>query len=84
MVRCLDEGLDAAEAVRAPRLHYEDGVVSAEPGIDVDALRAAGFTVRHFGAPNLFFGGAQAVVRDDSGAVSGGGDPRRGGAAELA
>jgi gamma-glutamyltranspeptidase/glutathione hydrolase len=34
---------------------------------------------------NLYFGGAQAVGRDpDSGELSGGGDPRRGGAVVLA
>ena len=83
IVRSVDEGLDATAAVRAPRLHYEDGIVFAEPGVDADALQAAGFEVRRFRSPNLFFGGAQAVARDAAGSVSGGGDPRRGGAAEL-
>ena len=83
IVRCVDERLPASEAVRAPRAHYEDGVVYAEPGIDVAALQGAGHTVRLFRAPNLFFGGAQAAARGRDGAVSGGGDPRRGGAAVL-
>ena len=81
IVRCVDEGLTAQAAVDAPRVHYENGVVDAEPGIDVTALRTAGRTVRTFRARNLFFGGVQAVGRDRDGVVTGGGDPRRGGAA---
>ncbi len=83
IVRCVDERMGAQEAVRAPRFHYEDGVVFAEPGIDVAALESAGWAVRPFRAPNLFFGGAQAAERAGDGSLSGGGDPRRGGAAVV-
>jgi gamma-glutamyltranspeptidase/glutathione hydrolase len=66
-------------------VHFEDGVVFAEPGIDAEALEAAGWTVQRFRARNLFFGGAQAVARDPrTGALTGGGDPRRGGAVVVA
>jgi len=72
----------AAEAVLAPRLHFEAGVVYAEPGVPLDELRGLGHRVAPFRARNLFFGGVQAVERDpDTGVLSGGGDPRRGGAA---
>src|SRR5579875_1295947 len=81
ILRCVDERMSAQDAVQAPRIHYEDGVVFAEPGVDVEALEGAGRTVRRFRAPNLFFGGAQAAERDADGSFSGGGDPRRGGAA---
>ena len=77
----LDHGLDAAAAIAAPRLHWEDGVVYAEPGIDVAALEAAGHSVARFRAANVFFGGAQAVQRRADGTLIGAGDPRRGGAA---
>jgi gamma-glutamyltranspeptidase/glutathione hydrolase len=81
----VDRGMDAEAAVRAPRLHDEAGVVYAEPGIDLDRLEAAGEVVSRFRALNLFFGGCQAVERDPStGALSGGGDPRRGGAVASA
>ena len=83
ILRCVDERMSARDAVRAPRIHYEDGVVFAEPGIDVAALQAAGRSVRRFRAPNLFFGGAQAAERHEDGGFSGGGDPRRGGAAVV-
>jgi gamma-glutamyltranspeptidase/glutathione hydrolase len=84
IVRTLDDGLIASQAVEAPRLHFEDGVVYAEPGIDTAALQGAGFRVVPFRERNLFFGGTQAVQRDAEGRFWGGGDPRRGGAAVLA
>lgn len=79
VVAAVDHGLDAAEAVNAPRLHFQDGVVYAEPGVELDGLDAEVETVR-FGALNLFFGGVQAALLRD-GVLSGAGDPRRGGAA---
>jgi gamma-glutamyltranspeptidase/glutathione hydrolase len=82
IVGVVDRGLGAAQAVDAPRVHFEDGVVYAEPGIDLDGLDPALQAVR-FGKLNLFFGGVQAALRRD-GALTGAGDPRRGGAAVLA
>jgi gamma-glutamyltranspeptidase/glutathione hydrolase len=82
IVGVVDRGLGAEQAVEAPRLHFEDGVIYAEPGIDLDGLDPQLQAVR-FRALNLFFGGVQAALRRD-GAVSGAGDPRRGGAAVLA
>ena len=84
IVGALDEGLPISAAVKAPRVHFEDGTVYAEPGIPLDAIEAAGYAIARFRAPNLFFGGVQAVARDPaSGALTGGGDPRRGGAAVV-
>ena len=64
-------------------MHFEDGVVYAEPGVDTGALESAGRAISRFRERNLFFGGVQAVERDPSGAFWGGGDPRRGGAAVV-
>src|SRR5215218_5229300 len=80
IVNVLDRGMDAAAAVDAPRMHWEDGSVYAEPGIDLQALGDAGYVLAPFRARNLFFGGCQAVERSAGGVLSGGGDPRRGGA----
>ena len=81
----IDSGLPAQEAVDRPRLHYEGGVVEAEPGVDERALASLerqGFRVQRWAEQNLYFGGVQAVARDPgSGELTGGGDPRRGGAA---
>ena len=87
VVRAIEQGMGAGDAVRAPRLHYEAGVVQAEPGIDAAALariEARGIPVYRRPRPNLFFGGVQAVASDRAtGALSGGGDPRRGGAVAV-
>ncbi len=88
VVRAVEQGMGAGEAVRAPRLHFEQGIVQAEPGINEDALariEARGLPVLRRPRINLFFGGVQAVARDPStGEVSGGGDPRRGGSVAFA
>jgi gamma-glutamyltranspeptidase/glutathione hydrolase len=81
IVRVIDDGMRAGDAVNAPRVHYEDGVVYAEPGLEVGSLEATGHAVAPFRERNLFFGGVQAVERDRHGQFWGGGDPRRGGAA---
>jgi gamma-glutamyltranspeptidase / glutathione hydrolase len=79
IVGVVDNDLDVREAVEAPRVHLENGVLFAEPGVDVDAL-AADMQVVAFSARNLFFGGVQAALSRD-GNLSGAGDPRRGGVA---
>ena len=88
VVRVVEEGMPVAAAIAAPRLHFEDGIVQAEPGIEEAALarlEGRGTAVARRPEINLFFGGVQAVARDPAtGAVSGGGDPRRGGAVAYA
>ena len=59
-------------------LHVETG--SLYPC--VHRLEANGWTVRRWSEQNLFFGGVQAVARSGD-ALTGGGDPRRGGYAAL-
>ena len=84
ILRLVVDGEPVAEAVVAPRVHFEDGVVESEPGIDEEVLRrleARGYEVARWQAMNVFFGGVHAVARDPAtGELSGGGDPRRGGA----
>ncbi len=80
IIRSIDDGMRAQDAVDAPRVHWEDDVVYVEPGIDARELEAEGLTLGRFRQRNLFFGGAQAAARDRDGIFSGGGDPRRGGA----
>jgi gamma-glutamyltranspeptidase/glutathione hydrolase len=82
IVAIVDHDLDAAAAVAAPRVHFEDGVITAEPGVPLGELRGNPHEVQCFRALNMFFGGVQAVCRDPAtGALSGAGDPRRGGVA---
>ena len=81
IVRVIDDGMRAPDAVQAPRVHYEDGIVYAEPGFDPERIGGTGNAYAAFRDRNLFFGGVQAVEQDDDGRFWGGGDPRRGGAA---
>jgi gamma-glutamyltranspeptidase/glutathione hydrolase len=84
VVGAIDHGLDADAAIRSPRVHAEDGVIYAEPGVDLGPLEAGGREIVRFRGPTLCCGGAPAVARPPGGALSGGGDPRRGGAAVAA
>jgi gamma-glutamyltranspeptidase / glutathione hydrolase len=88
ILRLVADGLPVQDAVDAGRLHFEEGVVQAEPGVDEAALErlgARGIPVARWRRRNLFFGGAHAVARHpQSGELRGGGDPRRGGAVAVA
>jgi gamma-glutamyltranspeptidase/glutathione hydrolase len=81
IVRVLDDHMHARAAVDAPRLHFEDGVIYTEPGIDLAPSDLEEYGHAPFHAQSLFFGGVQAVECDADGWLWGGGDPRRGGAA---
>ena len=83
IVAAVDHRMGAQQAVDAPRVHLEDGVLYAEPGIDLASPGTFHDEVVRFGERSLFFGGVQAVQRRD-GALLGAGDPRRGGVAVQA
>ena len=86
VLRMVVDGMSAADAVRAPRVHFEGGAVQAEPGIDEAALgrlEQNGVPVVRWRRSNLYFGGVQTVARGPDGTLEGGGDPRRGGAVVL-
>ncbi len=68
IVGAVDHDLDVREAVDAPRVHFEAGVVYAEPGVVLDELEGADTQIVRFSALNLFFGGVQAVCRRGRGA----------------
>ncbi|MEK6277930.1 MAG: gamma-glutamyltransferase [Actinomycetota bacterium] len=84
ILRIVADEMPVSDAVQAPRAHFEDGIVQAEPGLDEAALarlEEKGLKVARWKRRNLYFGGVHAVARDPaSGALQGGGDPRRGGA----
>lgn len=78
----MDQGTSLTEAVLAPRLHWENNDLHAEPGA-AEALQTLrqeiGWPVIEHEIPNLYFGGAHAVARSIEGRFEGIGDPRRGG-----
>jgi gamma-glutamyltranspeptidase / glutathione hydrolase len=74
----LDEGLGPQAAVDRGRVHPAGEVVNAEPGVDEDgleALKAAGRTVRRWPERHHYFGGVSSLGRTGAAA-----DPRRSGA----
>lgn len=87
-VNLVADSMPPQQAVDAPRVHVENDLIQAEPGVDPDALlrlEEAGLDVFRWAERNLFFGGVQIVTRDpESGEFAGGGDPRRGGAVAYA
>jgi len=71
------------QAVEAPRIHYERGVLHLEGGVPArtaQALAAMGYRVNPWANRSMYFGGAHAVVWQPTHAQAAG-DPRRGGAA---
>ena len=83
----LDQRMDVGEAVRHGRLHYEQGVLHAEPGFApaaLDELERRGYGLVRWRGLNPYFGGAQAALRDPAtGRLTGAGDPRRSGVAVV-
>ena len=82
---CLDFGLSIDDAVRCPRIHWENGMMNLEPGLPVGDRAQFPFDegLTQWETQNMFFGGVHAVVKDNDGALSGVGDRRRGGAIAL-
>lgn len=80
IIGVVDRGLDVLDAVQAPRVHAENGVLYHEPGVLIGDELRSGRQVVAFHDLNLFFGGVQAVQRLH-GKLRGAGDPRRGGVA---
>ncbi len=86
----IDFARPAADAVTAPRIHFENGLLSIEGGYpgetkqEVAAL-VGGLCERIMVWPehNLFFGGVHTATRDADGTFAAGGDPRRGGAVAI-
>lgn len=72
------------DAVQAPRLHAEGGVVQVEPGYAkpaLDELRVRGHELNLWPDTNMFFGGSNLVAVDTDGSFAAAGDHRRGGGA---
>ena len=89
VVRAVEQGFPVDAAIEAPRLHFEQGIVQAEPGIDEAALagskRAACAVARRPGDQPLLRRRPGRRPRPRArGELSGGGDPRRGGAVAYA
>jgi gamma-glutamyltranspeptidase/glutathione hydrolase len=85
VVALVDRGQPLADAVTAPRLHWDGDAVQAEPPLDDatrDALAALG-PVAVWPDRSLYFGGAHIAAWHPDGRVEAVGDPRRGGCAAV-
>jgi gamma-glutamyltranspeptidase/glutathione hydrolase len=80
----VDRRAGLAEAVAAPRLHWDRNVLQVEPGLPAAVLGAlrAERLVQEWERRDLYFGGVHAVSRRTDGTVDAAGDARRAGAVE--
>ena len=86
LVNLIDFELPLERAVHAPRIHFEDDLLSVEGGFDLDRIRPLldAHPAHHlWGESNMFFGGTHCVLAEGSG-FQALGDPRRGGAGLVA
>ena len=82
----LDFDLSLSEAVSQPRLHFEEQLLSLEPGIAESVCHALldEFPQQQcWQEKSLFFGGVHTASRHADGRLQGMGDERRGGVAML-
>lgn len=82
-----DHSRTLREAVEAPRIHFEKGLLSWEPGFPPETVREleAAYPQNHpWAEKNLFFGGVQAAAFHPGLGCEGAGDPRRAGVCLLA
>ena len=73
-----------AEAIEAPRLHFERGQLNMEDGFrteELESLREDFPEAKIWPGQNFFFGGVHGAVISANGDMDGAGDPRRGGVA---
>jgi gamma-glutamyltranspeptidase / glutathione hydrolase len=77
IVDLVDHGMSLAEAVEAPRIHWDGTTVQVEPGFEDEATQylAGQRPTNVWQVSDLYFGGVHAVSPDGARA----GDPRRGG-----
>ena len=78
----LDFGLKADKAANWARVHFENGLLDLEAGIDEvvgTVLDMRGYRVNQWEGQSLYFGGAHVVARREDGRLTGAGDRRRGG-----
>jgi gamma-glutamyltranspeptidase / glutathione hydrolase len=82
VVNVVGHGMTVDDAIRAPRVHLDDGHLHCEGGADpaeLDELDRRGYELVRWRRANLYFGGAAAVELLDDGTLAAAGDPRRGG-----
>lgn len=85
LINIIDFDKSLHDAVNHPRIHFENELLSIEPGFDADALSALCKEFNQYRLwqqQNLFFGGVHTVT-GHNGNFDGAGDRRRGGVAYV-
>ncbi len=82
LINVVDFHMDLKDAVEAPRIHLEDGILQVERGIPEPVVKALSkhWEMNLWGQRDVYFGGVHCVTPEMTGA----GDPRRGGAVSVA
>jgi gamma-glutamyltranspeptidase/glutathione hydrolase len=85
LLRTVDLGLSAAEAIAAPRMHPREDGVQLEPGWPPEVVAELGrqSAVNVWPTTEVYFGGVHAVMRRADGSVQAVGDPRRHGTTAI-
>jgi gamma-glutamyltranspeptidase/glutathione hydrolase len=81
LVNLFHFGMPLGDAIDAPRVHFENGLLNMENGlapVNQQRLHPAVKNIKTWRSRNLYFGGVHAVMRRNE-QLSGKGDPRRGG-----
>ena len=77
----IDFKMDPDSSVNAPRIHWENGVFSYEPGYRQESILGINHIEEYqrveYQHNNMFFGGVHAIFWDKSGKPAGAGDRRR-------
>jgi gamma-glutamyltranspeptidase/glutathione hydrolase len=85
MINIIDFDKALTEAVSLPRMHFENDMLSIEPGFELGTLEPLLTGSAHYRLwqqQNLFFGGVH-TVSEHNGSFAGAGDQRRGGIAMV-
>lgn len=83
LMNVLDFNMPLQDAVNAPRIHVENGIMQCEFGYEkdaVDELEATGYALNRWATRSIYFGGAHSVAQQADGTLLAAGDDRRGGA----
>ncbi len=77
LINIIDFGYSLEDAIESPRVHFEDGVVHAEPGIPTEAINKLKeyYKTDQWDKKSMYFGGVHCV----NSKMEGWGDSRRGG-----
>jgi gamma-glutamyltranspeptidase/glutathione hydrolase len=82
----LDYKMRLIDAVNAPRVHLEKGVLQCELGYQeeaVNTLEEWDYPVNRWDKRSIYFGGAHSVSRTNAGRLVAAGDSRRGGSVAV-